>query len=126
MNGDTTQGTILVPLLFTLYVNDIIDQIDCGAAQYADNTLLFTASSNVNEACQKLEKNCSQLVQYFNMHEMQVNVDKTDFTVFKPKRNQTLNNISLKVQGETNERSSEIKYLGIFIDDKHISIYISL
>ena len=49
---------------------------------------------------------------------MQVNVDKTDFIVFKPKQNQTLNDICLKVQGKTNERSSEIKYLGIFIDDK--------
>ena len=112
------QGTILGPLLFTLYVNDIIDQIDCDAAQYADDTLLFTASTDVNEACEILERNCSQLVHYFNMHKMQVNVDKTDFIVFKPKQNQTLNDICLKVQGKTNERSSEIKYLGIFIDDK--------
>ena len=112
------QGTILGPLLFTLYVNDIIDQINCDVAQYADDTLLFTASADIDEACQKLEQNCSQLVQYFNMHKMQVNVDKTDFIVFKPKQTQTLNDIKLNVQGKTNERSSEIKYLGIFIDDK--------
>ena len=78
----------------------------------------FTASKNLDEACQNFEKNCSQLVQYFNMHKMQVNVDKTDFIVFKPKQNQTMNKINLTVPGEINERSSGIKYLGIFIDDK--------
>ena len=112
------QGTILGPLLFTLYVNDIIEQINCDVAQYADDTLLFTASTDLDEACRKLEQNYGQLVQYFNMHKMQVNVDKTDFIVFKPNRNQTLNDISLEVQSKTNERSLEIKYLGIFIDDK--------
>ena len=51
------------------------------------------------------------------MHKMQVNVDKTDFIVFKPKQTQTLSNITLKVQGEINEQSSEVKYLGVIIDD---------
>ena len=81
------QGTIMSPLLFTLYVNDIIHQIDCDVAQYADDTLLFTASTNVDEACQKLQRNCCQLVQYFNMHKMEVNVDKSDIIVFKSKQN---------------------------------------
>ena len=91
---------------------------NCDVAQYADDTLLFTASTDLDEACRKLEQNYGQLVKYFNMHKMQVNVDKTDFIVFKPNRNQTLNDISLEVQSKTNERSLEIKYLGIFIDDK--------
>jgi ribonuclease P/MRP protein subunit RPP40 len=35
------QGTILGPLLFLLYVNDLPDYVDCDYAQYADDTLIF-------------------------------------------------------------------------------------
>ena len=52
------QGTILGPLLFNLYINDLRTNIPelCEIIPYADDIMLFTADSNLDTACSTIER----------------------------------------------------------------------
>ena len=111
------QGTILGPLLFILYINDLSTYINCENAQYADDTLLFTADANLDLAISKLESDCNKLTHYFAMHKLCLNVSKTEFMILSPKRNCSTTNYILNIGNVAIISSVEIKYLGITIDN---------
>ena len=86
---------------------------------YADDTLLFTSGKNITSLTNKLSSNIEKLIQYFQAHQLNVNVNKTNFIVFGNKnQTQTLpvQNAKLDVSGEIIESNKEAKYLGVTLD----------
>ena len=86
------QGTVLGPLLFNIYVNDMIKSIsnDCQLLQYADDTMTYASHKDENRAIQHLECNVKYLVEFFERHGLTINADKTEFIIFcKPSKNST-------------------------------------
>ena len=71
------QDTVLGPLIFNLYINDL-KQIDktCKIVQYADDTLLFCENNDPQTTLKALEANCSLLSIYFLEHSLQLNAKK--------------------------------------------------
>ena len=59
LNRGVPQGTVLGPILFNIYVNDlhrVIDSVNCQVIQYADDTFLYSSHTNENIAKSYLEK----------------------------------------------------------------------
>ena len=75
------QGTILGPLLFNLYVNDLTGQIteDARIIQYADDCLLFCSHQDPDIALQCLQTIFLKLESYFKSHRLNLNGSKTEF-----------------------------------------------
>ena len=68
LNRGVPQGTVLGPILFNIYVNDlhrVIDSDNCQVIQYADDTFLYSSHTNENIARIYLEKNIEKLCYYF-------------------------------------------------------------
>ena len=113
------QGTILGPLLFLLYVNDIslIVPHHCQIIQYADDTFIFSTDDNLQEANKNVTIGAESLQLFFCKNQLSLNVNKTEYMVFCKKRQNsqigeqtiTLNNIEIK-------ESNQVKYLGIYFD----------
>ena len=118
------QGTVLGPLLFLLYVNDMTSTIgnNCSIVQYADDTVLYVCGYDADTATNILAQNIENITNYFQSHKLSINVDKTKFMILHGCKNkakiQKLDNIQLSVNETTIGQVFEAKYLGIVLDNK--------
>lgn len=112
------QGSILGPLCFLLYINNLKDHIPVHSEviAYADDaSFMCKANSKI-----QLKERCENLIhivkKYIQDHNMRMNVAKTQTILFKIGNNGVQDNFALDIEGENIESSSDIKLLGITID----------
>ena len=58
------QGTVLGPLLFLCYINDLPNDVTSRVKLYADDVLLYTPAVNTIVDCQSLQEDLDRLVQW--------------------------------------------------------------
>ena len=56
LHAGVPQGIILGPLLFLIYVNDMIDTVDIDIRMYADDTSIYASGKDEHEIARKLNK----------------------------------------------------------------------
>ena len=83
------RGTALGPLLFNLYINHMHKYLDneTELIQYADDTIVLTSNTSIEDGSKKLEMETQKLITFFQSNELCLNASKTEFIVFsKTKR----------------------------------------
>ena len=108
------QGSILGPLLFNIYINDIFYFINkSDLANYADDTTPYTIDTSMDSLLQCLYKDTSTLIKWFKDNYLQMNPDKCKLLISNRDKG-----ISLILENEVIECSKSVKLLGITIDNK--------
>ena len=75
VNAGVTQGSILGPLLFLIYINDLADGLSSNAKLFADDTSLFSVIHDVDISTNELNKNLYQINKWAFQWKMSFNTD---------------------------------------------------
>ena len=118
------QGSILGPLLFLLYVNDIGNSYQGMILSFADDTTLITSSSNLNELFTNANIYINNLYEWFCSNMLSLNATKTKYIVLRPRHtredlsqyNIHIGNTQLsRIGNDCLETSS--KFIGMYLDE---------
>ena len=113
------QGSVLGPLLFLLYINDIINSSDLfNFTLFADDTSLFYSQKNSSkeDLSQIVNKELEKISHWLGANKLSLNVKKSQLLVFSLSKEKP--NINLTINGEALKEVQFAKYLGILIDNK--------
>jgi hypothetical protein len=110
------QGSILGPILFVLYVNDIPIQTRTNLACFADDTASYTSSNDIDLIVSRLQLSIERLHEYFTNWKLKLNNDKTEAILFTRKRKCPPR--LLNIAGHSISWSKSVRYLGVTMDSK--------
>ena len=82
------QGSVLGPLLFSIYINNIVNVSKIlFFLLFADDTNVFLSGKNINKMIDSLNIELIKLVEWLHANKLSLNIDKTHFIVFTLKKN---------------------------------------
>ena len=114
------QGSVLSPLLFLIYVNDLPEphHRQNSKSQFADDTALWAASKNIQFAAKLLRKDLRKLAKWGAKWWIKLNPEKTKVIIFS-RSSLTRNSEPIpKLYGERLKIYPQVKFLGITFDSK--------
>jgi retron-type reverse transcriptase len=114
------QGSILGPLLFIAYINDIVNTTDAGKfILFADDTSIVFATGNPDDIQQMNNINLAltNVCQWFNANKLSVNEAKTKFMKFKQKNSNDTFRPTLQLNGKDIDMVQTFKFLGVSISE---------
>ena len=108
------QGSILGPLLFNIYLNDIF-YFTTGTeiTNYADDTTPYTIKVDIESLIETLQNDISIIIKWFQDNYFKLNTDKCHFLVSNHGED-----IFIKVEEALVQSSKSVKLLGVRIDNK--------
>ena len=74
------QGSVLGPLLFIIYINDLSENINCNIKQYADDTKLYTTVEEIDNVIQ-FQHDLDSVAEWSNTWQLLVNVNTCKYVI---------------------------------------------
>ena len=120
VNYGVPQGSVLGPLLFALYINDIQYAVGAECVRlFADDTALIMVNNDLKVMISNVKMKIQQMVKWCICNKLTINSDKTYFvffhTVNKPVPDDLIEIVTPQM---TIKRATEMKYLGLLLDEK--------
>ena len=111
------QGSVLGPLLFLLYINDLLNISSLlDFYLFADDTNLYYEDVFLISLEQKINKELKKLNLWLNVNRLSLNIAKTNFVIFHPYNKPLKGRVTIVIKKKAIAEKSAIKYLGVIID----------
>ena len=112
------QGSILGPLLFIIFINDLPRSSTFFSTRlYADDTSLTASGSDLDSLLREINKHLPVIYEWLCSNKLTLNLSKTKYVIFVPRQKESYNLYTpLTVANVYLEKSYCVKYLGVYID----------
>ena len=111
------QGSVLGPVLFLLYINDICNVSNLlKFVLFADDTNIFCSSTSLHDLQDTINRELDKLFVWFSVNRLSLNLGKTNYMLFRSRPPD--NELALKINNVVLPRVAATTFLGIIIDDK--------
>jgi len=117
MHYGVPQGSVLGPLLFLIYINDLNKALKyCKTIHFADDTSLLLKNQSLKKMKKYLNLDLSNLSNWLNANKISLNASKTELLIFRHPNKKMNYNLKVKLNGKLLRPSNYVKYLGMYID----------
>ena len=111
------QGSVLGPLLFLLYINDLPNISDkLNFFLFADDTNIYYESNNLKELESTVNEELKKLSLWLNLNRLALNISKTNFVIFRANK-PLYHNVTLIMNRKALNQKDHVKYLGVLLDE---------
>ena len=107
------QGSILGPLLFNIFINDLLFVIQkTHICNFADDNTIYSSASSTEEVISSLKHDLNHVLSWFSSNQLVANPEKFQMMLLGTNEK----NIKLTVEGFTIDQSDSVKLLGVTLD----------
>jgi ribonuclease P/MRP protein subunit RPP40 len=112
------QGSILGPLLFILFINDIVHSSKLlEYIIFADDTNLFFKAPDLNTLYANVNNELIKISKWFKLNKLSLNIKKTSYILFRGKQQVIDNtNLCIKIDSMVIDQVEKTKFLGVIIN----------
>ena len=115
------QGSVLWPLLFLIFVNDINRHVHLGSCNlYADDTLIYCIGSNIVELKTNIQKCVTDVHEWYESNKLVINTSKSNVMILTTRQmlsHMTDTDLNVHIGNHELLQCNNIKYLGVDIDN---------
>ena len=119
LNIGVPQGTILGPVLFLLYINDLSNSVcQANINIYADDVVVYSSHSDILQLQIHMQRVMDSVHCWYKLNKLALSTEKCSTMVIKSNPNETYENFLIKLGDTTLTQVQSVKYLGVVIDHK--------
>ena len=118
INIGVPQGSVLGPLLFLIYINNLHNIVTYSDIHhFADVTNLLYASKSIKDINRKVNFDLKNIIHWLRANKISLNADKTELILFRSKNKVITKNQNFWISGQKIHPLTQTKYLGITLDE---------
>ena len=118
INHGVPQGSLLGPLLFLIYVNDLNGIVNFSKIHhFADDTNVLYTSNSLKDINRKINCDLKSIGEWLKANKISLSSGKRELVLFRSKDKKITENMNFRISGQKINMISETRYLGLILNE---------